>query len=157
MTFEIAVRKTRYLENAYKNGLKALRAEDRIHIDAENTRQLRGSVDIDTANRTADPSGNRWDFGIAYRHSNRDADVVYWVKTHTASDSQVSVVLKKADWLLQWFKGHGKYLATFEKDILWVSSGRTTFTLSSPQRKQMAALGLRPCGGKLRIRDLRSD
>jgi len=155
MTFKEAVEKTTHLKKAYCPGLQALRAEDKPHIEAEDTRKLTGSVDVDTANTASDPYGNRWDFGIAYQHTNRDAEVVYWVETHTASDSQVSVVIKKAAWLQQWFKGHGKHLAAFEKDILWVSSGATTFTLSSTQRKQMAVLGLRPTGGKLRIRNKR--
>jgi hypothetical protein len=155
MTFKEAVENTTHLENAYRPGLQALRAQDRPHIDAEDTRKLTGSVDVDTANVAADPHGNRWDFGIAYQHTNRSEEVVYWVETHTANDSQVGVVIKKAAWLQQWFKGRGKQLAIFEKDIVWVSSGATTFTLSSTQRKQMAALGLRPAGGKLRIRNKR--
>ncbi|MBE7494465.1 MAG: hypothetical protein HS117_05940 [Verrucomicrobiaceae bacterium] len=155
MTFQEAVEKTTHLKDAYRPGLQALRAEDKPHIEAEDTRKLTGSVDVDTANLVSEPHSNRWDFGIAYQHTNRSGEVVYWVETHTASDSQVGVVIKKAAWLQQWFKGHGKHLALFEKDIVWVSSGATTFTLSSTQRKQMAALGLRPIGGKLRIRNKR--
>lgn len=155
LTFKQAVEKTKLLEKAYCVGLQALRAEDKSHIEAEDTRKLKGSVDVDKANLTTDPYGNRWDFGIAYQHTNEKEEVVYWVETHTASDSQVSVVIRKATWLQNWFKGNGKLLAKFKKDILWVSSGATTFTLSSTQRKQMAALGLRPTGGKLRIRNRR--
>jgi hypothetical protein len=42
-------------------------------------------------------------------------------------------------------------LAEFERDIVWVSSGATTFTLTSPQKKRMAEVGLKQVGGKLRI------
>jgi hypothetical protein len=149
MTFKEAVEKTKHLEKAYCAGLQALESKCKPHIEAEDTRKLTGSVFVDEANKKSDPYGNRWDYGIAYQHTNRDAEVVYWVETHTASDSQVSVVIKKAAWLQQWFRGHGKLLAAFEKDIRWVSSGATTFTLSSTQRKQMAALGLLPSDGKL--------
>ena len=155
MTFKEAVEKTKHLEKAHRQGLQALEDKCKPHIEAENTRKITGSVFVDEANKKVDPYGHRWDYGIAYQHTNRDAEVVYWVETHTASDSQVGKVIKKAAWLQQWFKGHGKHLATFEKDILWVSSGATTFTLSSTQRKQMAALGLRTTGGKLRIRNKR--
>jgi hypothetical protein len=155
MTFKEAVEQTPHLENAYCVGLQALRAEDKPHIEAEDTRKLTGSVDVDTANLATDPNGNRWDFGIAYQHTNRNAEVVYWIELHTASDSEIKVVIKKAQWLLNWFKGSGKILAAFEKDIVWVSSGATTFTLSSPQKKQMAQAGLQHVGSKLYIRKKR--
>ena len=97
------------------------------------------------------PQSNRWDFGIAFQHSDRNKEVVYWVEFHTANDSQVKVVIKKTEWLLEWLKNQGKPLAGFEKEIVWVSSGVTTFTRSSPQKKLMAQAGLRHVGGKLRI------
>jgi hypothetical protein len=136
-------------------GLQALRAEDKPHIKAEDTHRLRGSVDVDTALQKAEPNANRWDFGIAYQHSDRDDEVVYWTELHTASDSEVKVVIAKARWLLAWLKNGGSNLAGFERDIVWVSSGATTFTLTSPQRKQMAAAGLRHVGARLSIRNQR--
>ena len=138
-------------------GLQALRAEDRPHIDAQDTRQLKGSFDLDAAYRAVDPNGNRWDFGIAYQHSDRPQETVYWVELHTASDSQVSAVIRKTQWLFNWFKGPGRDLAAFERDVLWISSGATKFTLGAPQRRQMAQAGLRHVGGRLRILDLRGD
>ena len=74
--------------------------EDSRHIEPGDTSKLRGSADIDTALRKKHPHANRWDFGIAYQHSDRNREVIYWTELHTASDSQVSVVIKKAEWLL---------------------------------------------------------
>jgi len=150
-TFKNAIAKTPHLKSAWRTGLQALRAEDKPHIVAEDTRKLTGSVDVDTAYKKMEPQSNRWDFGIAYQHTNRPAEVVYWVELHTASDSQVSVVIRKAQWLLNWLKNGGNLLATFEKDIVWVSSGATTFTHSSTQKKRMALAGLQHVGNKLRI------
>lgn len=157
MSFKTAVEQAVHLENAWKPGLQALRAEDRLHINPQDPRKLRGSVDVDTAWQQLDPQGNRWDFGIAYQHTNRNEEFVYWVETHTASDSQVKKVIKKAQWLLNWLKTDGKNLAQFEREILWVSSGATSFTLISPQKKQMALAGLKHCGSKLRILDQRKN
>jgi len=157
VTFKEAVEQTKHLETAWKPGLQALRAEDKLHIDPEDPRKLRGSVDVDTAWQQLDPHGNRWDFGIAYQHSNREDEFVYWVETHTASDSEVKKVLKKAQWLLNWLKSGGKVLAQFEREIIWVSSGATTFTLNAPQKKQMALAGLKHCGSKLRMLNQRPD
>ena len=141
----------------FRDGLQALRSEDKPHIEAENTRKLSGSIDLDTALQSVEPNSNRWDFGIAYRHTNRRAEVIYWTELHTASDSEVKVVIKKALWLLGWLKTDGKKLAApgFESDIVWVSSGATTFQLSGPQRKQMAQAGLQHVGSRLRIRKKR--
>jgi hypothetical protein len=151
MNFQDAVGTIEALKNAWCAGLQALRAEDKTHIEAEDPRKLTGSVDVDTAYQKLMPQSNRWDFGIAFQHSNREKEVVYWVELHTASDSQVKVVIKKAQWLLDWLKGQGSPLAGFEKEIIWVSSGATTFTRSSPQRKLMAQAGLQHVGCKLRI------
>ncbi len=76
---------------------------------------------------------------------------------HTAMDSEVKVVIKKAAWLLQWLKTTGILLATFEREILWVSSGVTRLTLSAPQRKQMAEVGLQQRGSILHIPKKRHD
>jgi hypothetical protein len=113
MNFKDAVGKTLHLENAWKPGLGALRAKDRPHILPEETRLLRGSVDVDSALQKHDPNANRWDFAIAYKHSNRDRDSVYWVEIHTANDKEVKVVLNKLRWLRTWLGNDGKYLAQF--------------------------------------------
>jgi hypothetical protein len=157
MTFKEAVEKTPGLKNAHKLGLRALRAEDRPHVVAEDTRSLTGSADIDTAFQKLDPNANRWDFAIAYQHANRTAEFIYWLELHTASDSQVKVVIKKALWLRNWLRDTGKLLGKFEREIVWVSSGATSFTLSAPQVKQMAQVGLQHRGGMLRILERRRD
>ena len=156
MSFKDEVGKTTHLENAWKPGLGALRAKDRVHIDPEDTRLLKGSADVDSALQEHDPNANRWDFAIAYRHSNRAKDCVYWVEIHTANDKEVKVVLKKLLWLRSWLAGDGSRLAQFERDFVWISSGPTSFTLNAPQVKQVAQLGLQHKGKILRIHTVRS-
>jgi len=157
MKFKAAVEKVPGLEKAHQPGLRALRSQDRPHIVAEDTRRLTGSIDVDSALQARYPQANRWDFAIAYDHTDRNAEVIYWVELHTASDSQVKVVIKKAQWLLQWLKGDANTLATFEREIIWVSSGATSLTPSAPQTKQMAQAGLVHRGGTLRITNKRAD
>jgi hypothetical protein len=157
MNFKDAVEGTPYLDGAHQPGLQALRAQDRPHLDVAKTRNLRGSVDIDTAFQETDPHANRWDYAIGYQHSNRADEVIYWLELHTASDSQIKVVIKKAQWLMNWLKDTGKLLAKFERDIIWVSSGPTSFTLGSPQKKQMAQVGLEHRGGLLRLPEKREE
>jgi hypothetical protein len=156
VTIREAVAQTPDLQDAWKAGLEALRGQDRAHIQAENTRKLGGSADLDAALRQREPNAHRWDFAIGYAHINRSWECIYWVKIHTASDREVNVVLDKLRWLKQWLKSEGQRLALFEHDFIWVSSGATSFTLTSPQQKQFAIHGLQHKGRVLRIPNRRT-
>lgn len=111
MTMHDAVEDTPNLAGAFRPGLSALRAQDRLHIALEDTRNLTGSVDVDLALRRVEPQAHRWDFAIGYQHTNREAECVYWVEIHTASDREVDVVLDKLRWSKQWLGRSGKRLA----------------------------------------------
>jgi hypothetical protein len=151
VSFKTAVGNTRHLADAWKPGLQALRAQDRPHVVPVDPRRLQGSVDVDSALRSRQPNANRWDFAIAYRHTNNQKDFIYWTEVHTAADKEVKVVLKKLNWLRKWLKGDGSLLNAFDREFVWVSSGATMFTLDAPQRKQFAELGLTHQGRVLRI------
>ena len=156
MNFIGAVGRTRHLQNAWRPGLQALRAQDRPHVVPEHPRNLQGSVDVDSSLRRLQPNANRWDFAIGYRHANRQKDFIYWVEIHTAADKEVKVVLRKLDWLRKWLESDGNLLDQFDREFIWVSSGVTTFTPESPQRKRLAQSGLQHKGGLLRILSIRS-
>ncbi len=151
MSFRDAVARTPNLENAWQPGLQALRAEDRPHIKPEDPRQLRGSADIDAALLGKEPQANRWDFAIGYQHLNRREECIYWVETHTGSDEQIKVVLKKLEWLKNWLRRDGLSLARFERDVIGGSSGHTFFTKGAAQIKMLAQKGLIYSGAILRI------
>lgn len=151
MRFKSAVTQTPNLETAWQPGLQALRAEDKPHVKAEDSRRLCGSADVDTALLSREPQANRWDFAIGYQHTNRNDEFIYWVETHTGSDDQIKVVLKKLEWLKHWLRGDGRHLARFDRDITWVSSGHTLFTKGSAQVKALAQKGLIYAGAVLRI------
>jgi hypothetical protein len=155
VSFRKTIKKTPHLKNAWMPGLGALRAQDRPHIAAADPRLLKGSVDVDAALQKQQPNAHRWDFAIGYRHSNRQEDCVYWVEIHTAEDKEVNVVLDKLHWLRQWLAAGGKPMDHFERDFIWVSSGATSFTLTSPQIKRFAQLGLQHKGRVLRIPSVR--
>jgi hypothetical protein len=151
VTFKEALAQTPNLESAWRPGLQALRAEDRPHIRAEDTRRLRGSADVDTALQLVEPQANRWDFAIGHQHTNQHGEFIYWVETHTGSDNQVKAVLKKLEWLKQWLGGGGQQLAKFDGEFMWVSSGHTLFTKGSAQVKTLAQKGIIYAGAVLRI------
>jgi len=149
--FKKAVDATRHLAGAWKPGLQALRSQDSPHIQAENPQRLLGSADVDKALAPIEPNANRWDFTIGFQHANRKHEFIYWVEIHTGSDKEISVVLKKLEWLKNWLRNDGRELAKFERDIVWVASGGTSFTSGSTQIKKLASVGLRYTGNKLHI------
>lgn len=159
MTFKDALKRTPHLEDAWKAGLGAMRSQDRPHINPETTRNLSGSAYVDEALKQVAEHANahRWDFAIAYKHTNPKKEWIYWVEIHTASDSEVNVVLEKLKWLKAWLAGEGSALNHFDREFIWVSSGATSFTLNSPQQKRFAALGLQHRGRRLRIQDARTS
>jgi hypothetical protein len=63
----------------------------------------------------------------------------------------VKAVLAKLTWLKRWLRESAPRLQSMRKVFVWVSSGKTSFTLSSPQQKQFALLGLRHQGRVFKI------
>lgn len=151
MTFKKAVEKTPHLEDAWRPGLQALRASDKAHVEVEDARHLAGSADIDAALASVQPHAHRWDYGIGYKARRNASERVYWVEVHPASSKEVKSVLDKLRWLKDWLEGEGRALGTLAREFVWVSTGKTSFTLTSPQQKRFAQLGLRHTGRVLRI------
>ena len=151
MTFKTAVEATPEIQNAWKRGLRALRAADSQRIDAEVTRRLSGSVDLDTTLSESCPNDPRWDYAVGYRSNGGGGETVYWIEIHPASSGDVNTVLRKLEWLKKWLADKAPKLNEMRKDFLWISSGRTSFTLSSPQAKRFALLGLRHTGQRFKI------
>jgi hypothetical protein len=153
MTFLEAVQSTPGLEEAGCNGLQAMKAADREHVKAQTTRRLKGSVDVDCAMREAHPNANRWDYGVGHAPTNVEGEVVYWIEIHPATDGEIKFVLAKLQWLKGWLKGSAPNLSAMLRRYIWVSSGKTSFTLSAPQRKQLALQGLEHKGSVFTIPD----
>jgi len=151
VTFRKAVKETPSVADAWRRGLGALRGVDKKHVDAENTRRLRGSVDVDTALKATCPGDPRWDYAIGHRPANFATEIVYWVEIHPASTGEVNAVLQKLAWLKAWLRESAPQLDALRRAFIWVSSGKTSFTLSSPQQKRIAQQGLQHKGRVFKI------
>lgn len=149
MTFRQAVEATPEIADAYRLGLRALRAADREKVTARRPRALGGSVDLDGALATAYPDARRWDYGIGVRQTH--GDQVYWTEVHPARDDQIGVMREKLDWLKQWLRNSAPMLNNFPKEFIWVASGATAITPNSPRLRALAAQGLVLKGGHFRI------
>jgi hypothetical protein len=113
--------------------------------------RLAGSVDLDAALADKFPNDARWDYGIGHQPADAKGEMVYWVEIHPATSGEVKVVLAKLAWLKRWLQASAPRLRKMRRAFVWVSSGKTSFTLSSPQQKQFALLGLRHRGRAFKI------
>ena len=149
MTFKQAVEAIPHLgAAAFRRGIQALTAADRARIECANSRALSGSVNIDVSLQPAFPNDPRWDYAIGYR---RGRETLFWVEVHPASQGDVAEVQNKFTWLKGWLTDDGETLRQFEAQFIWISSGRTTFTQSSPTLRRLAQQGVRAVGRVLRI------
>jgi len=151
VTFKNAVEKTPGLQHAWRSGIQALRGMDGQHVDAEDARRLAGSVNVDAELAQSHANDARWDYAVGHRPANCNGEVVYWIEIHPASSGAVKVVLAKLTWLKSWLQNSAPHLQAMEKAFVWVSSGKTSYTLSSPQQKRFALLGLRHKGRVFKI------
>jgi hypothetical protein len=143
--FKNAVQATLALKQAYRPGLKALRANDRNQISVRRTRNIQGSIDLDSALAAAFPRDARWDYGVGYKLI-AGSDLVYWIEIHPASTKEVDAVLRKLAWLQQWLSDGGRPLRALPCRYIWISSGTTNLSPSAPQLKSMAQKGLTNVG-----------
>lgn len=148
MTFCQAVAKAPGLTDACRPGLQALGANSR-HVKCENTQDLTGSVDVDSALALAQPQASRWDYGVGIRRQH--GEVALWIEVHPASSNSVEDVLKKLQWLKAWLKSDATDLARMTKSYHWVATGRVAWSANSPQRRKLAAAGLQFSGSPLKI------
>jgi len=153
VTFKIAVERTPDLKGSWCPGLKALSEADKAHVTAEDPRRLKGSVNVDALLRQKFQNDPRWDYAIGHQPTNLKREMIYWVEIHPANDRGVVEVLNKLNWLRGWLRRSAPLLHAMPRAFIWVSSGKTSFTPSSPQQKRLALLGLQHKGRMLRIAD----
>jgi hypothetical protein len=141
--FEKAVRGCVELAEHLKPGMQALKSADARCVTCDDTRQLAGSVDVDTALSHDEPNATRWDYAIGVGRKGK-SDFVTWIEVHPASSTgEVKVVLNKLDWLKRWAEKNAPDLMELEREFVWVATGRVAFSSSSKQRRLLAASGIK--------------
>ena len=134
MTFEQKVQNTQEIKNCYQRGLQALREKDKDKIEAQNTRKLNGSVNIDDCLKSKYPNASRWDYAIGYNNQ------IYFVEVHPAIPREIKELAKKLNWLKNW-----KRNTPFRNDnnFYWVASGKVGILPKSNDSKRIANLGIK--------------
>ena len=137
MTFRDVFEETE-VAGCIRQGIQALGHNSHLIVNNHNTR-FEGSVDIDTClvNQRLYTQENRWDYAFGLRNR------IVYVEVHTASDSQVSVVIAKYQWLKDWqnrqpnsqnLKNNSSYH--------WIASGSVSITKNSRFSRSLTASGL---------------
>ena len=151
MTFGQAVKSAPPpVDDAYRNGIQALKKAHRKHVECSDANRLTGSIDLDGALQQVPKYANasRWDYGIGYKPRNGPEQAV-WVEVHSANTSEVSVVLKKLQWLRDWLnEDENEQLrqitnaAAEDIRFVWVASHRVNIPKNTPQFRQLNKSGI---------------
>ena len=133
---------------AFRKGLRAMKAADSTHVSALRPRQLLGSADVDRSLAEILPNAARWDYLVGRSHGGHHQ--AHWIEIHPAgSGANIGEVVKKLAWLTGWLQGNP--LAVYPRDIVWVASGKSAFTVRAPAVRALAARGCRFAGGHLQL------
>lgn len=137
--FVKAVKATEDIMTCHRPGLRALgRHSEKIALSQPT--KCGGSVNIDECVREKYPAANRWDYVFSY--SNK----CYFVEVHTASTGEVSTVLRKLQWLIDWLNGRALKIKEMkaERPFYWIASNGDHILKSSSQYRQITQAGLKP-------------
>ena len=135
MSFTDAVQSIPDIAGYLKVGLQAL-GSNSSKVEVRETRELTGSVDIDTCLERHYPNAPRWDYVFGYK------DRVYYIEIHPAgSTGEVKKIIAKLEWLKQWRKSFAKSLEDLEDSSTyhWVSTGRTASSMKRGKYLQILA------------------
>lgn len=120
-----------------RDGLQAIKkSEGKGQIGAEDTSKVLGSVAIDDDCREAHSRASRWDYVAGYDRNGRA--IAYFIEVHPAETTDVAVVEKKFDWLLEFLAAEGRErLRALPAEFHWVASGRVNIPQHMPQYKKL--------------------
>jgi hypothetical protein len=147
--FYRAVKTTPALASAYCPGLKAIASADKEKIVCCHPKRLKGSVCIDETLRPMKPSEPRWDYAIGHSHTT-NAEQIVWAEVHPAeSGSNLGEMDKKLLWLTDWLKAEAPAMNYNLRRIVWVASGRSSFSANDPKLRKLRQRGLEFVGRRL--------
>ena len=75
-----------------------------------------------------------------------------WVEVHPAdSGKNIREVGKKLDWLTNWLAGGGQAMNYTPRRLVWVASGRSSFSNNDPKLRSLRQRGLEFASGHLEL------
>lgn len=140
--FKKAIEGTPDVATGYRIGLGAIKTRDRSAILVDDSNKIDGSLDIDGQTLQNYPEDPRWDYAIGYNGK------VHYVEVHSANTSDISDIIKKKEWLLNWLKTKAPKMNVLEAGTpkyLWAATeAGIHISKQSTYAKKLAQLGLKP-------------
>lgn len=141
ITFKQAVEATPDVATGFQVGLTALGVYS-SKVSVSVTKDLQGSIDIDTLTTAKYPNSNRWDYAFSYKGE------VFFIEVHSATSSEVRTVLRKLQWLKDWLQSKApeinKMSAKKTAPFYWIQSKGFAIPKTSPQYRAAESAGLKP-------------
>lgn len=130
-------------------GKQALNREHSRKVQCTDENRWATSIDLDATlqRRPQFAQSNRWDYGLAYIDPNGRESAV-WIEVHSAETSEVSVVIKKLEWLKDFLQSQCPALLRLtmrgsEKTrFVWIASGRCNIAAHMPQIRRLQSKGI---------------
>lgn len=142
ISFKEAVEGTSDIANGFCEGLKALEAADKAAVKVKENRNVDGSVNIDKTTHDRYPKDNRWDYAIGYGAK------IYYVEVHPANTRNVSEMINKRTWLLNWLKTKAPLLDNYPSGnpkILWAATSAGVHILkTSVEYRRVSQMNMIP-------------
>ena len=143
-TFKKAIEETSEIQHSYCAGKMAILNKERNKVELNEARKCGGSLFLDQCliDQGLYPNDNRWDYAIDYNGE------VFFFEVHTACSSQVSIVLKKLEWLKDWLRNKAPEInalkATTKTPFYWVQSNGYHILPNSSHKRAVLQKGLKP-------------
>jgi len=147
--FYRAVKAAKVLASAYRPGLQAIASADKKSIVCSHPQRLKGSICIDKSLQPVKPNDPRWDYAIGHSDPTGTEQIV-WAEIHPAeSDNNLGEMDKKLLWLTDWLKAEAPAMNYNPRRIVWVASGRSSFSANDPKLRKLRQRGLEFAGSRL--------
>lgn len=137
MSFKNDITLTPDISTCYRPGLRGVKTSDKKYFQCRNTSNIEGSVDIDSCLASKYPNENRWDYVIGYDDQN------YFIEIHPASTSNISEIIAKKNWLMQWLRNQRSPLLQRSYSFHWIATGKVNIRKGSPQMNRLSSSGIK--------------
>ncbi len=139
MTFRQAVAACPQLRDHYRQGLGGL-GGDRNRVTINNGRLIKGSVNVEMAQRQAGGEGHTWDYGVGV--ATAGDDLAIWIEVHSANSTHVQLVLDKLQSLITLLLNHAPELNALPKRFVWLATGAVYIAPDSRERRRLNSRGV---------------
>ena len=142
LTFKEAVAATADVSKCYRDGKQAILNAEKNKVELADTKKCGGSLFIDQCliDQNKYPNANRWDYAIDYNSE------IYFFEVHTASDGEVSTVVKKLQWLKDWLHHSAPNinLLKAKAPFYWIQSNGYHISKNSKWERVALQQGIKP-------------